>query len=329
MRPILYGILASFFFSSTFVLNQAMKLSDGNWMYTASLRFLFMIPFLLAIVAFRGNLAALLSDMKKRLWTWFGWSFIGFGVMYAPTCFAAEYEPGWLIAGTWQITIVAGSLLAPLFYKVVSTPNGPVRIRESIHWKGLGVSLIILFGVGVMQMSQAGHLSATDLLYGVVPVMIGAFAYPLGNRKMMEVCEGRLDAYQRVLGMTLASFPLWIGMFIYALLHDGLPSAGQTGQSMLVAVSSGVIATVLFFTATDMAKGSAQKLAAVEATQSGEVVFAAAGELLLLPVPIPSAVSWIGMFLVIAGMTLHSVFSGRPRDARHISSSHPSVPNSP
>jgi drug/metabolite transporter (DMT)-like permease len=318
MRPILYGILASFFFSSTFVLNQAMKLSDGNWMYTASLRFLFMIPFLLAIVAFRGNLIALLSHMKKRFLTWFGWSFIGFGVMYAPVCFAAEYEPGWLIAGTWQITIVAGSLLAPLFYKVISTPNGPVRIRESIHWKGLGMSLVILFGVGVMQLSQAGHLSTTDLLFGVVPVTIAAFAYPLGNRKMMEVCEGRLDAYQRVLGMTLASSPLWIGMTIYAFVQDGLPSAGQTGQSVLVSVSSGVIATVLFFKATDMAKGSTQKLGAVEATQSGEVVFAAAGELLLLPVPVPPALSWIGMSLIIGGMTLHSLFSRRNPNSRSV-----------
>jgi drug/metabolite transporter (DMT)-like permease len=318
MRPILYGILASFFFSSTFVLNQAMKFSGGNWMYTASLRFIFMIPFLLAIVAFRGNLKPLLSDMKKRLWTWFGWSFVGFGVMYAPVCFATEYEPGWLIAGTWQITIVAGVLLTPLFFKVVSTPNGPVRIRESIHWKGMAMSLIILFGVWVMQISRAGHLSAKDLLFGVVPVTIGAIAYPLGNRKMMEVCEGRLDAYQRVLGMTLASLPLWIGMSIYAFVHVGLPSAAQTGQSVFVAVYTGVVATVLFFTATDMAKGSAQKLAAVEATQSGEVVFAAAGELLLLPVPVPPALSWIGMLLVIAGMTLHSVFSGSPRDARKI-----------
>ncbi|RED52667.1 DMT family transporter [Cohnella lupini] len=320
MRPILYGILASFFFSSTFVLNQAMKLSDGNWMYTASLRFIFMIPFLLAIVAFRGNLKVLLTDMKKRLFTWFGWSFIGFGVMYAPVCFAAEYEPGWLIAGTWQITIIAGSLLAPLFYKVVTTPNGPVRIRESIHWKGLGVSLVILFGVGVMQLSQAERFVARDLLFGVLPVMIAAFAYPLGNRKMMEVCEGRLDAYQRVLGMTLASLPLWIGMSIYAYVQDGLPSSGQTGQSVIVAVSSGVIATVLFFKATDMAKGSSQKLAAVEATQSGEVVFAATGEVLLLPVPVPAAMSWIGMFLVIAGMTLHSLFSGSPRNARGVGS---------
>jgi hypothetical protein len=56
----------------------------------------------------------------------------------------------------------------------------------------------------------------------------------------------------------------------------------------------------------------------VEATQSVEVVFAAAGELLLLPVPIPPALSWIGMFLVIAGMALHSVFSGNPRNARPI-----------
>ncbi|WP_274653401.1 multidrug resistance efflux transporter family protein [Paenibacillus humicola] len=315
MRPILYGILASFFFSATFVLNQAMKLAGGSWMYTASLRFIFMLPFLLLIVSLRGNLPALLKDMRQRLRTWLWWSFVGFGVMYAPVCYATQFEPGWLIAGTWQITIVAGVLLAPLFYRVIDTPDGPVKIRQRVHWNSVWMSLVILLGIAVMQSGQAGRISAADLLLGAVPVAFSAFAYPLGNRKMMEVCEGRLDAYQRVLGMVIASLPLWIVLSAVAFMQSGLPSPQQTGQSLLVAFSSGVVATVLFFSATDMAKGSAQTLAAVEATQSGEVVFAAAGELLLLPVPLPPAVSWIGMFLVIAGMTLHSVYSGRGRSA--------------
>jgi hypothetical protein len=81
-------------------MNQAVKLSGGKWMRSASLRFLFMIPFLLLIVVYRRGLGALLSDMKKRFGTWIGWSTVGFGLMYAPVCYAAEYEPGWLIAGT-------------------------------------------------------------------------------------------------------------------------------------------------------------------------------------------------------------------------------------
>ncbi|MEF2964822.1 multidrug resistance efflux transporter family protein [Paenibacillus sp. M1] len=311
MRPILYGILASLFFSSTFILNQAMKWEGGNWMYTACLRFLFMIPLLLVIVAIRGKLKPLLLEMKKRPRSWLGWSFVGFGMMYVPVCFAADYEPGWLIAGTWQITIVAGALMSPLFYKTVPAPGGSMRVRETIHWKGISMSAVILLGALMMQLSQAESLSGRDLLLGAAPVALAAFAYPLGNRKMMEVCEGRLDAYQRTLGMSLATLPLWLILFVAAFIEGGPPSAGQTGQSLLVALCSGVIATVLFFAATDMAKGSAPKLAAVEATQSGEVVFATAGELLLLPVGLPPLMSWIGMLIVVAGMTLYSVYSGR------------------
>lgn len=42
------------------------------------------------------------------------------------------------------------------------------------------------------------------------PVVIAAFAYPLGNRRMLEEYGGRLDTFQRVLGMTLASLPFWL-----------------------------------------------------------------------------------------------------------------------
>ena len=44
----------------------------------------------------------------------------------------------------------------------------------------------------------------------------------------------------------------------------------------------------------------------MEATQSGEVLFALVGELIWLSAPIPSSLSWIGMSLVIIGMILHS-----------------------
>lgn len=281
-------------------------------MYSASLRFLFMLPFLLVIVLFRGGLRPLWSEMRRRPIPWLGWSFVGFGVMYTPTCLAAQYEPGWLIAGTWQVTVVAGLLLAPLFYRVVKTPEGgSVNVRERIQGGSLAVSSLVLVGAAIMQFSHANGFAAHDLLLGVLPVAIGAFAYPLGNRKMMALCEGRLDAYQRVLGMTIGSTPFWLVLALIAYSQDGLPRPAQAGQALIVAVSSGVIATVLFFAATDMARGSAGRLAAVEATQSGEVIFAAIGELLLLPVPVPPALSWVGMFIVIAGLTLHSVRTGR------------------
>ena len=288
-----------------------MESSGGSWIWSASLRFIFMVPFLLCIVIMRKNLRPLLNEMRKQPGKWMLWSFVGFGLFYAPLCFASAYSPGWLIAGTWQITIISGALLAPLFFETIHTKNGPLQIRGKIPFRGLIMSLIILFGIVLMQMEHAKQLSLENLLLGVVPILVASFAYPLGNRKMMDVCEGRLDAYQRVLGMTLASLPFWFLLSLYGLFTVGLPSGGQSLQSLLVALFSGVIATVLFFMATDMVRGNMQKLAAVEATQSMEVLFALAGELLFLSIPLPSPLSWFGIVFVIFGMILHSYISNR------------------
>ncbi|MDQ0215824.1 drug/metabolite transporter (DMT)-like permease [Oikeobacillus pervagus] len=313
MKPILIGICAAFFFAFTFILNASMELSGGSWVWSASLRFIFMVPFLLCIVLIRQNLRTLLNEMRKQPWTWILWGTVGFGLFYAPLCFAAAYSPGWLIAGTWQITIISGTLLTPLFFETIDTKDGPLQIRRKIPFKGLNMSLLILLGIVFMQIEHAKHLSLASLLLGVIPVLIASFAYPLGNRKMMEVCEGRLDAYQRVLGMTLASLPFWFLLSIYGLYTTGFPSMGQGFQSLLVALFSGVIATVLFFKATDMVRGNMQKLASVEATQSMEVLFAIIGEIILLSIPIPSPFSWCGILIVILGMILHSYVSNRKK----------------
>ncbi|GAA3330363.1 hypothetical protein GCM10020331_082590 [Ectobacillus funiculus] len=78
------------------------------------------------------------------------------------------------------MTIIAGILLTPLFYKRV---NGG-RVRERMPLKGFSMSLIIFFaGVMFMQVEHASALGIKEALGCIVPVMIAAFAYPLGNRK--------------------------------------------------------------------------------------------------------------------------------------------------
>lgn len=311
MRPILLGVCSALFFAVTFVLNRQMELSGGSWAWSASLRYFFMLPFLIAIVAGRRKLKPLFKVMAERPTAWLLWGTIGFGLFYAPICFAAAYAPGWLTAGTWQITIISGSLLAPLFGQWVVKSEGRVFQRGKIPVKGLGLSLIILAGVALLQVEQAQDLAPTQILLGILPVLIASFAYPLGNRKTMELCGERLDVFQRILGMTLASIPFWIILSVYGLADAGLPSSGQVGQSVIVALSSGVIATVLFFQATDMVRNSMSGLAAVEATQSLEVLFALLGEMLILSSPSPSLLSWAGIAVIILGMILHSLFSQR------------------
>lgn len=309
VKAILLGTAASFFFAFAFVLNKLMSDSGGSWIWSASLRYIFMFPLLLVIVLVRKRLGKLIGEMSQHPWQWIWWSFIGFGLFYAPLCFAAGYSPAWLVAGTWQFTIVAGSLLVPFFHETLQTGDGIVKIRKSIPLKGIGISLVILLGIAIMEWSQAVRVSIHDVLFGAVPIIIATFAYPLGNRKMMELCEGRLDAYQRTLGMTIASLPLWLVLSLYQVIEHGFPSPEQSLQSLIVAVFSGVIATVLFFTATDLAKDSVHHLATVEATQSGEVVFTLIGEVLLISGTKISIAGFTGLGLVVSGMVLHTLFS--------------------
>ncbi len=313
MKEIGIGILASLFFAVTFVLNRTMELSGGSWLWSSSLRFLFMVPFLIAIVAYRKGLGDVKKEMTAKPAPFLIWSVVAFVLFYAPLTYAAAYSPGWLVAGTWQLTIVAGVLLAPLFTFVVKTATGEHKIRQKIPVLSLGISLIILVGVVCIQIPQAQHVNVQTLLLGSVPILIAAFAYPLGNRKMMELLNGRLDTFQRILGMTIATLPVWFCIVLYALFTIGPPSLNQLVQSFIVAVSSGVIATTLFFMATDLSRDNQGKLAAVEATQSMELIFAMSGEMLLIGIVLPGPISIIGIMMIMIGMTLHSLHTAISR----------------
>ncbi|MGE7623734.1 DMT family transporter [Viridibacillus sp. NPDC096237] len=305
MKEIALGVLASLFFAVTFILNRVMELDGGSWLWSSSLRYFFMLPFLLVIVMYRKGVQPMTKEMKRQPKAWLLWSFVGFVLFYAPLTFAAAYGPGWLVSGTWQITIVAGVLLAPLF--VIKLEKK--KIRQKIPIVSLLISCIILVGIILIQIPSAKTVSAESLMLGILPVIVAAFAYPLGNRKMMDVCDGRLDTFQRVLGMTVASLPAWIILAVIALLTVGLPSTSQVINSLLVGVSSGVIATILFFIATDRVRDNQGKLAAVEATQSTEIVFVIAGEMIILGIPLPELLALFGLTVIIIGMFLHSYYT--------------------
>ena len=61
MRIILFGVLAALFFSATFVLNRAMSLSGGHWVWSAVLRYAWMLLILVAGLWASGR-TALLRD---------------------------------------------------------------------------------------------------------------------------------------------------------------------------------------------------------------------------------------------------------------------------
>ena len=306
-KAFILGIAASFFFAFTFILNQQMNFSGGSWLWSSSLRYIFMLPILFIIMIIKNQLFDVLDDIIKKPIPWIIWSTIGFGLFYAPLSFASAYGASWLVAGTWQITIVAGALMSPLFFKNIETKNGICKIRNKIPKKSLLMSSIILLGIFLMQFEEARNMSWLETLSGIVPVILAAFAYPLGNRKMMEVCDNKFSTFQRVFGMTLCSMPFWVVISISGVLSVGLPSKQQIVQSLIVAVFSGIIATILFFKATDIVSSDAHKLAVVESTQSGEVIFTLLGGVFIFYDKIPTLIGLIGIVIVVIGMILNSL----------------------
>lgn len=292
------GIAGSFFFAFTFVLNRSMNLSGGHWMWSASLRYIFTLP-VMAVLLLKGNqLKEAILAIKKEPLPWFLWSTVGFGLFYAPLSAASVYAESWFTAATWQITIVAGVLLTPLFGRKLPVKN-------------LLISSLILAGIFVIQLPKIEHIGAGSLMAALLLILVAAFSYPLGNRKMMQVSgKEQLSTIQRTFGMTLCSMPFWLVLAVFAGVHAGAPSGGQVLQSFLVALFSGVIATILFFKATDLVKDNPRQLAVIEATQSGEVIFTLLLGVLILHDNLPSLVSIAGICLVIAGMIINSLATG-------------------
>lgn len=296
-RALWFGILGALFFAFTFIFNRSMNLAGGSWMWSASLRYLFSLPMMAVLVWQRGELKGVLSAIARSPWTWLLWSTVGFGLFYAPLSMASIYGESWFVAATWQITILAGLLLTPLF-------------GQKIPKKQLGMTLLILLGIVLIQIPYFGRGLGEGVVRASILILIAAFSYPLGNRKMLVHCkEEQLSTTQRVFGMTLMSVPFWLLLSIFAGVDAGLPSGGQMLQSLIVAVFSGVIATMLFFEATNLVKHNHQQLAVVEATQAGEVLFTLFGGCLFLGDQIPTPLGFLGVFIVIVGIVGNSLLT--------------------
>jgi drug/metabolite transporter (DMT)-like permease len=229
---------------------------------------------------------------------WLLWSGVGFVLFYVLLSYAAASGPSWLVAASFQTTVVAGMLCAPLLYD---------DARARIPRAALGVGVLIIAGVLLMQFGHArGTLDAKGWI-ALLCVVASAFAYPLGNRGLLLHLERRgveLNATQRVFGLTLASQPAWLALAAWAWLQAGPPSSSQLMLALGVAVSAGVIATILFFQATGMVRDNATALGAAEAMQAAEVIFATLLGVAFLGEAWPRGQALAGAALVIAGIVL-------------------------
>lgn len=306
MSAVAIALLSALFFTCTYVFNRAAAVEGGHWAWTASLRYLITLPLLLLVMPLQGGVAPVWRAMRAHPGPWLLWSGIGFGLFYLCLSFAAASGPSWLVAGTFQVTVIAGVLCAPLLYR---------DARARIPRPALAVGVVIVVGVLLMQFGHGGGALDRDGWIALGLVVVSAIAYPLGNRGLLlhlertELATGApgLNATQRVFGMTLASQPLWWLVAAFAFARAGAPPIGQVWLAGGVALGAGIIATVLFFQATGMVRNDPTALAATEAMQAAEILFATLISVLWLGEAWPQGRALGGAVVVIAGIVAFSL----------------------
>jgi drug/metabolite transporter (DMT)-like permease len=296
---LIIGLLAAAFFSATFVVNRALSLEGGHWYWTASLRFFFTVLFLsLGFIFFRGfdYFKDILKEYFQNFKFWTIAGTIGFGFFYSFLCYAADFSPGWVVATTWQMTILASLFVLAMFGK---------KLAKKVWF----FTFIIFFGVSLVNFSHIDTNNLEALFLGFFPVLVAAFSYPIGNQMVWEQKKKREEknqdtkifknAFIKVYLLTLGSFPLWIILFF--IINPGMPSSGQYINVAFVSLLSGVIATSIFLYARSHAN-STSKIILVDAAQAGEVFFALFAEVLFLGAVFPNTTGWIGLFLTLGGL---------------------------
>ena len=305
IAAVLIALASALFFTATYVLNRAIATSGGHWAWSATLRYFLTLPMLACVLPWRGGFAGVWRAMRAHPGAWLVWSGIGFTLFCVCLTWAAAYAPAWLVAGTFQLTVIAGMLLAPLIYD---------DARARLPRGALALGVLIVAGVTAMQLGHFDGELDRNAWLALASVTISAFLYPLGNRKILlhlERTGETLNATERVFGMTLASQPFWIVVAIYAGSVAGVPPLSQVALAAGVALFAGTIATILFFHATAMVQDDAAALGAVEAMQAAEILFSTVLGVALLGEAAPHGIALGGALVVALGIVGLGVLVGR------------------
>ena len=296
LAAVAIALLSALFFTLTYVLNRASADGGGDWAWTASLRYLITLPLLLPLMPWQGGVAPVWRALRAHPLAWLRCSALGFVLFYVLLAYAADSGPAWLVAGSFQFTVVAGMLCAPLLYR---------DARRRVPRAGLAVGAVILVGVLLMQLGHAhGALDRAGWI-ALLCVLGAAVLYPLGNRMLLlhlERSGETLSATQRVFGMTLASQPLWWLLAAFTWHRVGAPAPEQIALAAGVALSAGVVATILFFQATGLVRDQPLALGAAEAMQAAELLFASVLGAWFLREAWPHGIALWGALLVVAGI---------------------------
>ena len=306
LRLVVIGLAGAILFSATFILNYTMHLSGGHWYWSGSLRFLFMILLLVGIIgAWSGprKLARVLGLFVRHLPFWVIAGTIGFGVFYAGICFSADYARGWVVAATWQSTILA-------------TPFVLIAMGFAFPLRGIAFSALIVVGVLLVNINGLKQgITSEEIKYGVLPILVSAFAYPIGNQLLNAAKNGTLSYVPHIkdelmqsplvgiLCMSLGTIPFWL--VLMPAVSPTAPDMNQWISTFFVALFAGVGATGLFLYARNLTS-SPYKIAAVDATLSGEVFIPLIFEVLVLGEVMPGTIPMLGLLLIIGGLVAYT-----------------------
>lgn len=296
---LILGLFSSLLFSVTFLVNRLISLDGGHWFYSGSLRVIYaIILFSLGFILFKGfsyyKLVIKEYVENFRFWTIAGT--IGFGFFYSLLCFAAEFSPAWIVATTWQITIISSLFVLTFFGK---------KLSKKIWF----FTIFIFLGVILVNLSHFQTDNLEALLFGFISLLVASVSYPFGNQMVWEEKRKRKEANQnikiinnsfvKVFLLTLGSFPFWI--VLYFLTDPTPPNLSQYISVGIITVISGILATSLFLYVRSQADTSS-KVMLVDSTQSSQVLFALSAEMAFLGASFPNTIGIIGIFVTIIGL---------------------------
>ena len=191
-KIIVWGLIASAFFSTSFVLYQLMSVQGGHWFWSASFRCFFMWLLLSVFILLQNKLnpSKLLELCKLFASHWQFWCVtggIGLGT-YGLLAFAADYAQGWVIAATYLFTVVASLVVLSFF-------------GQSFQKKVIVYSVIVFIGVVLANVGEGLRHSTSQgtdwhalLLFGALPAFIASFCFPLGNQLIWQAGQPKGDS---------------------------------------------------------------------------------------------------------------------------------------
>jgi drug/metabolite transporter (DMT)-like permease len=296
---LIVGLISGVFFTATFLINRSISLDGGHWYFSGALRVLYALSFVgIGFIFFKGfeYFKKVIKEYLDNFKFWTIAGTIGFGFFYSLLCYAAEFSPAWVVATTWQVTIISSLFVLAFFGK---------KLSKKIWF----FTFFIFGGITLVNMSHFDMDNLESLLLGFLPVLVASFCYPFGNQMVWEEKakrkEKNLDltiinnAFVKVFLLTLGSFPFWI--IAYFISDPPPPTSSQYVSVAMITILSGIIATSLFLYARSLADTSG-KIIIVDASQSGEVFFALAGEMIFLNAAFPNIIGVVGILITIIGL---------------------------